>query len=542
MKVIKLVFAAALTMGMVGCQNIWDEHYGEQDDNLNNSSVEVVPLKVEDFLKQSEELKDMVDLFEATGVMEDMTQKGQQLFTVLAVENGVDEPTVTDLSYFARSHVSDVALSPSNLKNGQRVLMWNGKYVEVSKMQLENGTEDIFFAGNRVKKVIRATNGYVYILDNYISAPQSMFEIISGLDENYSLFRDMVMSRNVKAFDKNASTPIGVDNTGATVYDSVFVVTNPYFTAAGLDLLSESNNATMLIPSNKVIEAAWEQAETNLKAWNMTRVDSIYKNWVFQASFFKENYGKEDFATNEDLTSIFSKQWRTTVQKVDLEHPIQMSNGVAYYVTELKIPTNVLIYRLKDFFYPYESLSAEEKATFYKEDGIYFNKCNTDVAAWSGWPGYFPNIINRVLMYEFDDQESANATGSLEFIPYHYDTHAVAYRIPAGEYTLSIGFKQKMAVAVDFYVDDEFLAKIPYTTGTTYHYDRGAGGYPEGFDLDKATDKKKSNYDRDGGAVGLITLTGEPASLTFRMEFTGTAKGGDIVLHHWCLKPTKNCY
>jgi hypothetical protein len=536
-----------LGIGLVGCQNVWDEHYAEKETQLENTEVEVVSMKVADFLQKEESLKNMVDLFNATGVTEEMVQKNQQLFTVLVAPNDVAKPTVIDQTYFAKSHVADVAISPSNLTNGQRVLMWNGKYVEVAKMPLEDGTFSLLFGGNHVEKIIRATNGYIYVLDNYISAPQSMYEIISNLGDDYSLFRDMVMSHNVKAFDRGASTPIDIDNTGATVYDSVFTATNPYFAAAGLDIMSESISATMLIPSNKVVQAAWDKAVSDLKVWGMTRVDSIYKNWVFQAAFFKQKYTKADFEANEDLESTFKKQWRTTVQKVDLNHPIEMSNGVAYYVDELKIPTNVLIYRIKDFFYPYESLSAEEKATLYKETDIYFNKCNTDVTAWSGWPGYFPNIINRVLMYEFTDQTDAAAKGSLEFTPYSYDSlsnpkRAVVYKIPAGEYTLSFGFKQKMNATVDVYFNQEFLRNIPYTTGTTYHYDRGAGGYPEGYDTSKATNSKKSNYDRDGGSAGVITLEGDPAPINIRFEFTATAKGGDIVLHHWCLKPTKNCY
>ena len=96
----------------------------------------------------------------------------------------------------------------------------------------------------------------------------------------------------------------------------------------------------------------------------MVRADSILENWVFQAAFFNSVYSKEDFETNEDLTSVFDKQWRTTVQEVDLENPIPMSNGTAYRVTKMKIPTNVLIYRLKELFRNYEYLSASDKEKY----------------------------------------------------------------------------------------------------------------------------------------------------------------------------------
>ena len=127
--------------------------------------------------------------------------------------------------------------------------------------------------------------------------------------------------------------------------------------------MSENVTATMLIPSNEVINDALTTARQKLTEWGLEREDSIIRNWVFQAAFFNKKYTKLDFEENEDLKSVFSKQWRTTVQEVDLDHPVNMSNGTAYYVKKMKIPTNVLIYRLKDHFYYYEKMTALEKET-----------------------------------------------------------------------------------------------------------------------------------------------------------------------------------
>ena len=90
--------------------------------------------------------------------------------------------------------------------------------------------------------------------------------------------------------------------------------------------------------------------------------------------FFNQKLSKSDFETNIDLNSIFSKQWRTTVQQVDLEDPVSLSNGIAYYVKEMKIPTNVLIYRVKDFMRWYEYLSEEEKALYFDNENLTFEK------------------------------------------------------------------------------------------------------------------------------------------------------------------------
>lgn len=104
-------------------------------------------------------------------------------------------------------------------------------------------------------------------------------------DEDYSVFKEMVLSRTQRVFDKAASTPIGIDKTGNTVYDSVFTEKSQYFADKKLDLYSENITATLLVPSNDLIENALREAKEKLKSWNMEREDSILNNWIFQTAF-----------------------------------------------------------------------------------------------------------------------------------------------------------------------------------------------------------------------------------------------------------------
>lgn len=91
----------------------------------------------------------------------------------------------------------------------------------------------------------------------------------------------------------------------------------------------------MLVPSNDLIENALKEAKEKLKSWNMEREDSILNNWIFQTAFFSKKYVKQDFIYNEsdptstqDFYSVLNQQWRTTVNKVDLDNPVELSNGV----------------------------------------------------------------------------------------------------------------------------------------------------------------------------------------------------------------------
>ena len=87
---------------------------------------------------------------------------------------------------------------------------------------------------------MKVNNGYVYELDNVIVTLNLCWKLWKDYQTNIPSFKNAVLSRNIKIFDKNNSLSIGVDESGNTVYDSVFTVKNPYFLDKGLDLASES--------------------------------------------------------------------------------------------------------------------------------------------------------------------------------------------------------------------------------------------------------------------------------------------------------------
>lgn len=564
MKARKYILCATL-IGLMGsgCTDTWDEHYTQEPGVVNNTEISIVDESVTDYLAQEPSLSNMYKLFDETGMVDRLLSK-EQPYTILAVES--DLTTEDDLEYTAQTYISDASISPSNMENGQRLLMWNDKYLNISVASPEAKAAEgtgISFNNANVTRIVKLKNGYLYFLDQPVISPRSMYEIIENLGDDYSIFREMIMSRNVEAFDKNSSKPIGVDNSGNTIYDSVFTVKNPFFENAKFDIMSENLTATMLIPSNDVINNALNEARQNLENWGMTRDENILNDWIVQSAFFKEKYDKAGFESNTDLTSVFSKKWRTTVQEVDLDNPIEMSNGIAYHVTKMKIPTNVLIYRIKELFRNYEYLTADDKNKYFKTTNLVFNKVNggyksdgkPNEAELDGWPALgFPKIVYAVLYFNLEDPD--NKTYTLDYTPFRGETVdnnyvATPYKIPPGTYKLNMGFRQKTdlgAIAVSIIKNGE---KIPVATlsesrlnnASAYHYDRSGGGYPEGIDEAKAQGfKNKEKYDRDGGDVGTVTIPGDEASeIILRLEGSGSNLK-EAALYHWCLRPTDDLY
>src|SRR5690606_20503739 len=158
-------------------------------------------------------------------------------------------------------------------------------------------------------------NGVVHELDKLMKPSQSIYDYLHNLGDDYSIIRDSVFALNDTIFDVANSIPIGVDPTGNTLYDSVFVIQNPIFEKA--DFRSEFSQVTMMLPSNDVIEQCFEDLSELYGQFGkaFVREDSLKAyNWIRDAVFFGsviENYGAET-----DLVSAGGKLWRTTVQKV----------------------------------------------------------------------------------------------------------------------------------------------------------------------------------------------------------------------------------
>ena len=201
MKARKYIFGIAL-IGLIGssCTDTWDEHYAQDTSKVNNTEISVVNATITDYLAQEPSLSDMYQLFNETGMVEQLLEK-EQLYTILAVESGIaagDDPI-----YTAQTYISDASISPSNLEDGQRILMWSGKYLKISTTSPETrAVAGVRFNNANVTKVIKLTNGYLYLLDQAVESPRSLYEIIENLGDDYSIFRNMVRSRYVLTFDK----------------------------------------------------------------------------------------------------------------------------------------------------------------------------------------------------------------------------------------------------------------------------------------------------------------------------------------------------
>ena len=593
-----LAFSAVMLLG--ACSELSDKDYFKNiETTVNSDELVVVDMSSEEYLSKEPEYSSINELFKSHGIFTALEQKNQ-LSTMLVVENSDFQAPAgkeAEIDNAVKAHVSDIAVSPANLKtegNNMRIMMWHGKYINVD---LDDAARNegkiaghIMFGTSAVKKVVKTNSGYIYVLSSLLNIPKSIYDYITNLDDNYSILRDSILASGTKEFDKKNSKPIGVNDEGTTVYDSVFIYKNTHFLEKNFDLSSESLTATLLLTSNAVVEEAIADAEVRLQKWGLWdewnaerqyNFEYTMRHWIMDAAFFDKKLTPETLLSkdeeNDMLTSIFSKYWKTSVQQIN-PTPIEMSNRIAYQVTRLHIPNNVLIWRLKEDFSIYEFCSAEQKESFFQMLNMQFKACTTAVAAWTPLQGVWPKHECRTLDLTVGDDASGD--WQLVFTPCKriFETYPTRmemvkkdwlksnltvtgikpFPIPPGKYTLSFGSKQNQNMEITFKVrvkgsTDVVAVSDPITLGstTTFHYDRNPGKFIEGYDPSAdnlSTNKKAGNYDTDGGTViselEIPDVKGDGSPVEITVEIASPTWNGNttMVFNHWCLRPTKDNY
>lgn len=593
-----LAFSAVMLLG--ACSELSDKDYFKNiETTVNSDELVVVDMSSEEYLSKEPEYSSINELFKSHGIFTALEQKNQ-LSTMLVVENSDFQAPAgkeAEIDNAVKAHVSDIAVSPANLKtegNNMRIMMWHGKYINVD---LDDAARNegkiaghIMFGTSAVKKVVKTNSGYIYVLSSLLNIPKSIYDYITNLDDNYSILRDSILASGTKEFDKKNSKPIGVNDEGNTVYDSVFIYKNTHFLEKNFDLSSESLTATLLLTSNAVVEEAIADAKVRLQKWGLWdewnaerqyNFEYTMRHWIMDAAFFDKKLTPETLQSkdeeNDMLTSIFSKYWKTSVQQIN-PIPIELSNGIAYQVTRLHIPNNVLIWRLKEDFSIYEFCSAEQKESFFQMLNMQFKACTTAVAAWTPLQGVWPKHECRTLDLTVGDDASGD--WQLVFTPCKriFETYPTRmemvkkdwlksnltvtgikpFLIPPGKYTLSFGSKQNQNMEITFKVrvkgsTDVVAVSDPITLGstTTFHYDRNPGNFIEGYDPSTenlSTNKKAGNYDTDGGTViselEIPDVKGDGSPVEITIEIASPTWNGNttMVFNHWCLRPTKDNY
>lgn len=592
-------FLLLAVCGLWACNDNWNDYYdGSSVSGSVDTATTVLDCSIIEFFQTHAEYAEFYKLLQDVGAMSSL--EADQELTVWAVGNSgvtaaageyTEGSLATDTTR-VKYHVNYLSFNRDQLKNGARLKTLNGIYVQITIDE----AGDIYANASKVLKTYRLNNGVIHVIDEMMAARINLYEYIKQLPDEYSIYRDSIMAYSVELFDESKSTPIGVDKTGNTIYDSVFVVYNPLFDT--VEINSEFKQFTCFIPDNNVMKDCFTKMNSTYEAIGRPLIDESAEypylaqsdmelaiNWIKRATIFEGTLSEAE-ASVPDLYSAYDKQWKNTdmngnpVQVIDVQNPEELSNGRVYYVQDLKVPNNVVITRLKQFVYHYENITNPDSlAALFCIRGtagavkVSDQDAIPTLAANAGADWNSPAFAEYTYTY-FANYRVLEATGaedatefSVAFSPVTpYAPYKITeYKIPAGEYTLYLGFRSSAMCTgnVCFATADTqnggleldpssadaagvqdvklmspyklIASNIDFTAATPWNYDRAEGGEMPQYS------NGKNRWNSNGGKVGTVTVEGEGMQ-SVRIKVSYVSGNLKMQLYHWCLVPTENNY
>ena len=609
---------SALSVVAVSCSDKWDDHYDVRDITSASADIEVYSGDVVSYLKSQPTLSEITGLFEKTGIMETLPADGQ--YTLVVCENdNLDMSKIENDTAFVKNSISDTPVSPDKFAENFGILTRYETLYDKKNLRVYLREEGTYIDDYKLYKQVKTDNGYVYYIDGTIIPRESVYEYLKSLGEDYSLFKDLVARYEEEYFDRENSTPDGVDDMGNTYYsDSVISVRNTLmdrYTQNGIsywNMRSENFTTTMFVPNNAIIEKALNDAYTNLPIWlnrAVTAADTAkFEKWVVEACFANRRLSREEVSAGapdfyavggyvrtidesqdlEEYNLSDSAYWRPSVQLVDPTRCDTLSNGLVYYLSDFKIPNHVVIYRVKTRFYQiWAAMSDAQKAQYFRwtnwVNPLVCNDAQSSFTLSETLPTMYYHVLTAVPSQEAI--LAATATDSLTksrnllasaqvtldslstiVSPDSLTQTAIdSLTFSIDSLTLLIPQQESFAAGVkesDYLCKDMSMA----AQGSNFHFDRGGASemtfygplsvtYPEGFDAQAwfELDPKSVAYDTDGYQVAVVNIP-QDGNFRIRVESSDMASiitstidrsknnVSQLMMYHWCLRPTVNNY
>lgn len=329
-----ILLAIGLLSGFViSCSDEWDNHYSQEQ----GEATSVSDLTLYDYLKSQPDYSKFVQLMDETGVGKELAKNQVLTAWVVSNENMPDDYsafTAEEKVRLAKHHINYMALYSPKLQAGKMIKTIAGK--NLSFTQAEAGLaldgEDI------VKPNQLCANGVAHEIKGLMIPRDNVYEKIVKAGDGYSIFRDSILSHSDTVFDEKSSFPLGVDQFGNTIYDSVFVINNPYFNKG--DFRNENGEYTLFLPSNEQVQAALNDI-ISLYDGDVTEEEkTLFFDWIMKSALYKGVI--ENYAPGQTYQSLWDKTWKTDKQLVAAD-AYTASNGKVYTVTHLHIPRNLLL-------------------------------------------------------------------------------------------------------------------------------------------------------------------------------------------------------
>ncbi|MCF8378952.1 MAG: fasciclin domain-containing protein [Bacteroidales bacterium] len=148
-------------------------------------------------------------------------------------------------------HISNDIFFSKEMPLGHKLLTLSGKTLLFEKI----GDKLMVNKDAEVTAVdIRSSNGVIHEINKVQLVRPNILEIIYSSPE-YSYIADFFAQGTSQIFDQENSIPIGIDENGLTIYDSLWIQSNPFFSVNG-NIGSETEQFAIFLANNTLLDTS----------------------------------------------------------------------------------------------------------------------------------------------------------------------------------------------------------------------------------------------------------------------------------------------
>jgi uncharacterized surface protein with fasciclin (FAS1) repeats len=344
----------------------WEDHYG--------NAPKTTGLNVLTLLSEDPDYSKFHEAIMKYGFDEILTRN--QYLTLFVPENSAFEalPDYSEEEWkkIIGYHIIYINLYSRNFGDID-LLSTSGKFLNLRN----TGNSEFIISGAKInmEKVDNiCQNSVIHEIDKLLVPKPNIYEFILQLDESYSIFRDFILSMDVRSIDFDKSVRIGVNDNGDAIYDTIWKTENYYIdNIAGLN--NEEDFFTGFLPNNEDVIAALNSLSEYFGDYR--EMDEKTYNQVlfiaFSGCFIQDRYNLENLP--DTLISVTGKKIEKSILRFRQTN-LETSNGFIHLLDGMIIP--------KSFFLLPITLEAERKENRRVSNTMYNSEQLSDTRASNG--------------------------------------------------------------------------------------------------------------------------------------------------------------
>lgn len=241
------ILITAIFIQLVSCTYPWEDRFKDDSPPLPDKSVWQV-------LNENTDYSEFVNLLEETNY--DSILQRNTVFTVFVPVNAnmqnLDGFSNEQKKQIAAFHISNGITYDKDMNN----LILKSLVGKSFIMYKENGNIILNNLSTVTHTDIPAINGVIHEISSLQMIRPNLYEFINS-HAQYSYVSDFFSENTEIIFDEANSIPIGIDSIGQTIYDSVFIYHNDFFSNVA-DISSEEVQYSMFLLNNTLLDTTAE--------------------------------------------------------------------------------------------------------------------------------------------------------------------------------------------------------------------------------------------------------------------------------------------